>query len=131
MKLTLDSIQNINLFEKITSSKVKDCYEDGSDLVFLVEEGGIKKAALKLPKLKTLFKKEIKIIGFSPDPVKFINNLLYPTKVKSIKLEDDNVIISCFDTKSKGKVFGREKENLSKITDLLRKYHKVKTVSVE
>jgi len=131
MKFTLDSIQNITLFEKVTGSKVKDCFDEDGKLVFLVEEGGVKKAVLKLPKLKTLFNKELKIMGFSSDPVKFINNLLYPTKVKGVKLEDDHVIITCFDTKSKGKVFGREKTNLLRITELLKKYNKIKTVSVE
>ncbi len=131
MKLTLETIQYINLFEKITSSKLKDCFLEGSTLVFLVEEGGVKKAVIKLEKLKRLIKKEIKILGFSTDPVKFINNLLYPVRVKSVKVEGDKAVISCFDTKSKGKVFGRDKENLARISRLLKKYHKIDTVTVE
>ena len=43
MKLTLDSINNINLFENLTGARVKDCFDDEGKIVFLVEEGSKKK----------------------------------------------------------------------------------------
>ena len=38
MKLTIDSINNINLFENLTGARVKDCITEERKLIFLVEE---------------------------------------------------------------------------------------------
>ena len=44
MKLTTESIGYINLFESLTGAKLKDCFFDSDVLVFLVEEGNVKRA---------------------------------------------------------------------------------------
>ena len=134
MKLTLDSINNINLFEKLTRAKVRDCFTDNGRLVFLVEEGNVKKALGKdnsnLRKVGSVFKKEIKIIGFSEDVCKFVNNLIYPNKADSLTLDGKIVTIKVEDTVVKGRIFGRGRENLRKINEIVKKYFDVEVVVV-
>lgn len=131
MKLTLESIQQINLFERVTGAKVKDSFVDDNVLTFIVEEGNVQKALKGLDRAKQVFKKELKIIAFACDPVKFIKNLLFPLKVKEIKQENKIVIISCQDSRIKGKVFGREKQNLKRMLELVQKYFDIEEIKVE
>ena len=130
MKFTLEIIQFINLFEQVTSAKVKDCFVDGC-VTFVVEEGNVQKAVRGLERVKRMIKRDVKIIGFSTDPVKFIKNLLYPVKVKGVKKEGDTVIVYCPDVQTKGKVFGRERKNLKYMLGLMKKYFGVEEIKVE
>src|SRR3989344_723324 len=129
MKLTLDSINNINLFENLTGARVKDCFDDEGKIVFLVEEGSIKKAIGKegsnIKRVSNIMKKDIKVVGFSDDVCKFVRNLIYPNKADDIKLEDKTVKIMVEDMNIKGRIFGRSKENFKKINSIVKKYFDV------
>ena len=133
MKLTLESINNINVFENLTKAKAKDCISENGTLIFLVEEGSIKQALGKegsnLIRLRRIMKKNIRIIGFSNDVCKFVRNLIYPNKA-DIKLEGKTIIISVEDTVVKGKIFGRSRENLKRINSLVKNYFDVEEVKV-
>ena len=129
MKLTIESINNINLFENLTGARVKDCVTEERKLIFLVEEGNIKQALGKensnIFRLQKLLKKDIEIIGYSDDVSKFVRNLIYPNRADEIKLENNSVIVVINDPVSKGRAFGRGRENLKKINDLVKKYFKM------
>ena len=132
MKLTIESINNINLFENLTGAKVKDCIIEENKLIFLVEEGNIKQALGKensnMFRLKKLLKKDIQIIGYSEDVTKFVRNLIYPNRADDIKVENNKVIITVNDTAVKGRIFGRGRENLNKINDMVKKYFNIDVV---
>ena len=125
MKLTLESINNINLFENLTGAKVKDCIMENNKLVFLVEEGNIKQALGKdnsnIFRLQKLLKKDIEIIGYSDDVTKFVRNLIYPNRADDIRSENNVVAIVISDVNVKGRIFGRGRENLKKINELVKK----------
>ncbi|MEK6955893.1 MAG: NusA-like transcription termination signal-binding factor, partial [Nanoarchaeota archaeon] len=126
---TIDSINNINLFENLTGARVKDCITEERKLIFLVEEGNIKQALGKensnIFRLQKLLKKDIEIIGYSDDVSKFVRNLIYPNRADEIKIDNNNVIIVINDQVMKGRAFGRGRENLKKINDLVKKYFKM------
>ena len=60
MKLNLETIQQINLFENVTGSKVKDSFLDEGILVFIVEENNVQRALGKnssnIERLKKMLK---------------------------------------------------------------------------
>ncbi|HLD10531.1 MAG TPA: NusA-like transcription termination signal-binding factor [Candidatus Nanoarchaeia archaeon] len=134
MKLTLETIQTINLFEQLTGAKIKDCIKGNDLITFLVEEGNIKKALgkdnINLKRIEGILKKKVRLIAFSNDVVKFINNLLYPLKVDKIEKKEEIVEIYIKDTRIKGKVYGRSRENLYWIQDLVKKYHNIKEIKI-
>lgn len=134
MKLTLDSINNINLFENLTGAKVKDCIQEDGKLLFLIEEGNVKRALGKdnsnIQRVSKILKKEIKIVAFSNDVCKFISNLIYPNKADEIKLEEKVVTVVVTDSAVKGRIFGRSRENLKKINSLVKNYFDVEEVRV-
>ena len=133
MKLSLKEIQHINLFEKITRAKVKDCIFD-DEVTFIIEEGNVQRALgennKNIERISSLLKKKVKIIAFSQTPEKFINNLVYPIRTK-IELRDNKIYITEKDVKIRGKIYGREKENLKKIKNLANKYFKIEDVIIQ
>ena len=74
MKLTVESIAQINLFEQVTGANVKDCISREGILYFIIEEGSIQKAVRGLKKIESMLKKHVLIIGHSEDLNKFILN---------------------------------------------------------
>ena len=122
------TIGYINLFEKNTGAKIKDCFNEEEFLVFVVQPQNLKKAlenhGQKIQRLNLLTKRRIKIIEFNEDPKKFLLNLLYPLKYE-IELSDNSILIKTKDTKEKGQIFGREKTNLKRIQGILNKYYKL------
>lgn len=126
MKLTLETIQQINLFEKLTGAHVKDSWQENEFLVFLVEEGNVRRALgndnSSLRRAESMFKKKIRIISFSDDVTKFVSNLIYPNKPDDIKQEGNDVLIYAKDAKLKGRIFGRDRENLKRLNDTVKRY---------
>lgn len=133
MKLNLETIQQINLFENITKAKVKDCIND-EDLTFIIEEGNIQRALgkdnINIKKLQRLLKKDIKLIAFSKDPVKFLKNLIYPLRPDNIELKDNALYITTKDSRIKGKIYGRGRERLKKINIIIKKYFNINEVRI-
>ena len=134
MKLTLESINNINLFENLTGAKVKDCFSEEGVLIFLVEEGNIKRALGKdganINRVSKILKKEVRIVGFSNDVCKFVSNLIYPNKADNVGLDGKVVIITAEDVGVKGRIFGRSRENLKKINSIVKNYFDIEEVKV-
>jgi len=134
MRLNLQSIQQINLFENITGAKVKDCIND-EGLTFIIEEGNIKRALgrdnANIKRLESLLKKNIKLIAYSKDVIKFVTNLIYPIKPDNIDLKDDIIYITINDAKLKGRVYGRGRERLKKLELIIKKYFNIKEIRIE
>lgn len=126
--ITLDqeTIGYINIFENITKAEVKDCFATDEGLMFVVNEGNmgmaIGKGGRNIKHASDVLKKKINVIEFNHDPVKFMQNLLFPIKPKEISLKDDVLTITAHDVKEKGKIFGREKTNLKRMQDIISKY---------
>ncbi len=129
--ITLDqeTIGYINLFENITKASVKDCFTSDEGLVFIVNEGNmglaIGKGGRNINQASETLRKKIMVIEFSQDPVKFVQNLLFPLNPKEIILDGDSLKIIAHDIKEKGKIFGREKTNLKRMQDIVSKYFPV------
>ena len=117
-----DTIQQINLFEKITRCKVRDMFIHNEILVFIVDDGSkaIGKAGKNVRRISNLMKKKIKIIEFTDNRVNFINSLIYPLKVE---MGDKGEILELKgDTKTKALLIGRDGKNLKFYNTVMKKY---------
>ncbi|MFH1209774.1 MAG: hypothetical protein V1663_03220 [archaeon] len=127
-KIDKDTIQNINLFEKITRAKVKNYFENNGILNFIVEDREIGKAigkdASNIRRLSDLFKKKIRIIEYNSDPVNFFKKLIYPLKPQEINFNNSCIEVNA-DTKTKALLIGRNQKNLKIYNDILNHYFKV------
>ena len=124
MKLTQEIIQYINLFEKITGSHVKSCFIS-SQLTFIVAEGNASKAigkgGINVKKFEKLVNKKIKIVEYNQDPLEFTKNLIYPLKIKDIRLNNGMIEIHA-DINTKALLIGRNSQNLSYLNDIIKNY---------
>ena len=124
--LSNEIIGFINMFEKVTHAEVKDCFLDENVIVFVVQPGMVGKAVGKegsnIRKVSAMFKKQVRILAFDPDPVRFVANLLYPVKPEEIRQEDNLIVIKASNAMEKGKIYGREKTNFKKLQEILSKY---------
>ena len=124
----MQSIGLINIFEKSTGAKVKDFFNEGETLVFVVHPKELRKAVEKggekIRRLSMVMKKRIRVIEFNEDIEKFAMNLLYPLKPET-EFHDGVLLIKGKDAQEKGKIFGREKTNFKRIQAIIHKYFKV------
>ncbi|HDP74069.1 MAG TPA: NusA-like transcription termination signal-binding factor [Candidatus Woesearchaeota archaeon] len=134
-KINLDMMKYITLFESVTSSEVKDCFEDpAGSLFFVVGQGEARKAIGKsganVRKASQMLNKRLKVVEFSSNAEKFIMNLLYPIKVESIKQEDKEVVISDKSIQNKSMIIGRNAQNLRFIESVVKRYFDIDEIKV-
>lgn len=134
-KFNADTIGYLNLFSSLTNINAKDCFFKDSKLVFVVKEGDIGKAVGRegsnINKIKKIFKKDIKVIEFSEDITKFVRNLIYPIQAQNIYKEDETVYIEAENNITKGKIYGRNRENLKNIKEIVDKYFKIRDIKIK
>ncbi len=140
IKISTDEIKYIGLFESMTGATVKDCiFEDNKNkIVYVVKEGdmglAIGKNGANAQRVKETLNKPIDIIEYSDDPVKFIKNIIWPVKVKSIHISDrkDGKKIAVLDInkKDKGLVIGKEGKNIDRIKNLLKRHHNLDDIMI-
>lgn len=134
IKYDFNLIKFISMFESLTKASVKDCFMQGEKLVFIIKENQIGRALGKggsnIKRLENTFKKKIKIAEFNPDLLQFIKNLVYPLQVKDIKEEEEVVIITPPDSKTRGYLIGRAAVNLRNTEDIVKRYFDIKEIKV-
>ena len=83
---------------------------------------------MNIRKLQRLFKKRIKVIEFNQNPQEFVRNCIAPLEVETITLEEDKLTLKSSDTKIKGMLIGREKQNLKELNEIVQKFFKIEVL---
>jgi N utilization substance protein A len=87
IKLDSDTISSMNVFSDVTSVVPRDCINSTDKIIFIVNQGqagiAIGKNGTKTKMLQDMLKKTVLIIEYSDDPVKFLENILWPEKLVS------------------------------------------------
>ena len=134
IKYDINLMKFISIFETITRAEVKDCFEAGERLVFVVKEGNIGKALGKggsnVKRLERMLKRKLRIIEFSSDLLQFIQNVVFPSKVKDIVEEEGIVTITPPDSETRGYLIGRGAVNLNVTKEIVKRYFDVKDIRV-
>ncbi|NTV24524.1 MAG: NusA-like transcription termination signal-binding factor [Nanoarchaeota archaeon] len=128
----LELMNLMNLFEKVTRTRVKDCFIDESNesslLTFVVQDydvgRAIGKQAANVKHLESMLKKRVRILGFNNSPVQFVKGLIYPVQDAEIELSEGTIIIKAKDAKTKGFLIGRNQSALKNNLDIVQKYFK-------
>ena|SRR3989344_406030 len=135
IKYDTNTIQLINLFESVSSVKVKDCLVN-ENITFIVNKGDMGKAigrkGVKIKKVEALLKKKVKIIEFNDDVCKFIQNFLAPLNVEGVSISDNKklVNIKVNGIGLKAKIIGRNNKNLNNLKNVVSRYFKVESIKV-
>lgn len=128
LKIKFDAaiISYISLFERVTKAQVKDCMIADGLIIFIVEENEMGKAlgkhGVNIKSLESNLKKKVKVIEFSPDMIKFIEHIIYPTKAKEIIEDNGKVTIIPSDSRSRGYLIGRNATILRQNESIVKRY---------
>ncbi len=135
IKYDANLMKIMSLFEQITHTPLKDCFEDDSGkLLFVVEQHLLRKAvgknAVYVKKIEKLLNRKIKIVGFTPNLSQFIKNLTYPLQIKDIQEKDGVITIKGENTQTRGILIGKNGQNLQNNTSIVKRYFDIKEIKV-
>jgi len=140
IKLSTDQMRLMSLFQNVTGATARDCVEDEKQnrVIFVVDEGkmglAIGKGGSHIKNLQNIVKRNVEIVEYSDDPIKFLKNILNPKLVSEVKMNkrDDGTLqaIVTVDPKKKGIVVGREGRNAEKARLLAKRYFEISSVLI-
>ena len=134
MKLNNESIKFVNLLEMITGARVKDCFFTNERILFIVENGDIKKVVsnkgAKIKKFEQMTLKKIKIVEFSDNIIEFLKSYISPIKVISIELKEGIVEIKADNVRDRGILIGRDRKNIDSLKNIIKKYFDIQDIKV-
>jgi N utilization substance protein A len=140
IKLTTDQMRLMSLFQSVTGATARDCVEDEKKdrVIFVVNEGkmglAIGKGGSHIKNLQNLVKRNVELVEYSDDPIKFLKNILNSKLVSDVKVNtraDGSLqAIVTVDPKKKGIVVGREGRNAEKARLLAKRYFEISSVLI-
>lgn len=139
LKLTMDELRFISLFQDITGITPKDCIvsDDLNLVIFVVDSDKVGQAIGKrgsnVKYLSKLIEKDIEIVGWAEDLETFVKNMFAPARVYRVQLIDgrDRKVVHVYvDPKDKGLAIGRNGRNVAKAKVILNRYFSIDGVVI-
>ncbi len=134
IKYDINLMKIMSMFESLTRSKLKDCFEIESQLIFVVEEGEIGKAigkkAVNVKKIENSLKRKIKIVEFDADSLEFTKKVVFPLKLKEINEEEGIITMTAADNNTRGLLIGRNAQNLRHFEAIVKRFYDIKELKV-
>ena len=140
IKLTMDQMRKISLFQKITKVTPRDCLDDEKQdrLIFVVNEGkmglAIGKNGSNIKSLQNLLKRNIELVEYYDDPIKILKNLLNAKLINEVKIntrpDGSPQAIVLVNPNNKGLVVGRAGRNAEKARLLAKRYFDIPSVVI-
>ena len=140
IKLTTDQIRLISLFQNVTKTTARDCLDDEKQdkIIFVVNEGkmglAIGKGGSNIKSLQNILKRNVELVEYFSDPIKFLKNVLNPKLIIEVKLDtrqdgssQATVIV---DQGKKGLVVGREGRNAERARLFAKRYFNISNVQI-
>jgi transcription termination/antitermination protein NusA len=129
-------IKFISLFQSITRVVPKDMIPEEDKLTFVVQDVMLSKAIGKqganVKKLEKSLKRKIKIVGFNPNLLRFVKNLLYPMKIQDLEESEGVITIIAPDSQTRGHIIGRNAQQLRQTEAIVQRYFKyIKEIKVK
>jgi N utilization substance protein A len=132
-----ETMKYISLFENVTRARVKDCIVKQDKLIFVVPKNHVILALGKhgenLKRLKDLFKRNIDIIGFSDQLEIFVKNVFHNFKIQNIQIEkrdDKQFVYVNVELREKGKIIGKEGQNLKLAREIVNRHFEVADIII-
>lgn len=140
IRLTVDEIRYMALFESITGVAAKDCIIDNhsNKITFITNKNeagiavGINGSKIKL--LRKTTGRNIEIIEYADNVQDFIKNAFIPARVKEVrvveKLDSKKIAIVRVEEKDKGLAIGKGGEKVGRVRQLLKRYFDINNLII-
>jgi len=140
IKLSTDQMRLMSLFQNVTKATARDCVEDETQdkIIFVVQEGkmglAIGKGGSNIKSLKNIIKRNVELVEYFDDPIKFLKNILNPKFVNEVKLDTkpdgSSQATIIVDNGKKGLVVGRDGRNAVKARLFAKRYFDISSVLI-
>jgi N utilization substance protein A len=133
---TTETMRLLTLFENVTNVPVRDCFINKDVIYYIVEEGkvglAIGKNGSSIKNVERAVRKKVKVYEYSPDPKKFIKNLIPQCKEIDLLQQNDRKTAEIrVDKRDKGFVIGRGGEKIKIYKEILKRTHNISDLKVK
>ncbi len=126
VKLGIESIRTIALFEKITNVHARDCLITEDCVYFLVKPEKIGLAIGKngavIKGVRKILGRQVKLFGYYDKPEDMIKNMV--PNIKNMTFNDGNMIIS-IPSQDKVAVIGKNGRNIKAIKEIMKRHFSI------
>lgn len=139
LKLTMEELRYISLFQDITGVTPKDCIvSDELDLTIFVVDGdkvgqAVGRRGSNVKYLSKLISKDVEVVGWAEDLETFVKNIFAPVRVYRVQLingKDRKILHVYVDPKDKGLAIGKNGRNVVKAKLILNRYFSIDSVVI-
>ena len=132
VKLETQAIRTMGVFEKVTRVHPKDCLIMDNCIYFLVDTRKVGLAVGKngstAKELSGMFKKHIRLFGYSDDPETMMRNMI--PGLKSIRMDNGIVTVS-IESKDRFPVIGKNGENINAIREIMKRHFSIERIRLK
>jgi len=130
--IDMQAMRYINLLDKITNVKTRKCFVHNNVIFFAVDKRLVSQAiglgANNVRKIQEKIGKKVKIIkeedGLS-DLKRFIEDVVFPVKLKAVKVKENVIIVTAGSNQNKAALIGRNKRRLLELKKVLNDLYKL------
>ena len=131
-KLNNEESKKVLYFQQITGAAVRDFAENDEQIAIIVASGDIGRAIGKngrnIEALERMIRKKVWFIEHSDNLNTFVENIFFPTKVKSEK-KDDEVIVD-IESKNKKFIIGKGGSKIKLARQILDRQFGIKNIRI-
>lgn len=127
VKLDQEMFGLSSLMERITGTRVKDCFKDDEGSIYFVVARGflgkaVGKGGINIKKVEKNLGRKVRVIEHRENAADFVRNIIYPLKVEEISEDEDSVIIKDSNRKTKSALIGRGGKKLQLINRAVKRF---------
>ena len=137
IKLSMEEMRLIALFENITGATANDCVIDSDRIIFMAKAGemglAIGKAGKNINMLRKMTGKPIEVVEFADTVEGLVRNSLAPAKIKEVRITerpDRKIVVVEVEPKDKALAIGKNGRTIDKTRMLAKRYYQVDHVQI-
>ena len=137
IKLNMEEMRLIALFENITGATANDCIIDSDRVIFIAKAGemglAIGKGGKNINALRKMTGKPIEVVEFADTIEGLVKSCLAPAKVKEVRITerpDRKIVVVEVEPKDKALAIGKNGRTIDKTRMLAKRYYQVDHVQI-
>ena len=137
IKLSMEEMRLIALFENITGATANDCIIDSDRVIFIAKAGemglAIGKGGKNINALRKMTGKPIEVVEFADTIEGLVKSCLAPAKVKEVRITerpDRKIVVVEVEPKDKALAIGKNGRTIDKTRMLAKRYYQVDQVQI-
>lgn len=139
IKLSLEQMRYIGIFESLTGASVKDCLVNGETILFVVEPGNAARAigrkGVNVERASKVLKKKVEVVEYAEPLETFVKSIFIPARIVSVQVyqdKDGRKRVRVYpEVEDQGLAIGKNGRNVEKARQLLKRYYDIDVVEIK